>query len=170
MAKGFRNEYLKLWGSGKGFTLIELLVAISIMAAIIGVISMTVLTMMKITPQTNDQAVVFSQVQTAGSWISQDALMAQTVSTSTPGVFLALSWQDWQGATHNVQYVFQGNTLTRQLDGAAGTVVAQYIDMGSTTCSWDTGTKKLTVNIQALSGSASAARTYEIIPRPSPTS
>jgi prepilin-type N-terminal cleavage/methylation domain-containing protein len=164
------GEGLRFRESARGFTLIELLVALSVAVSIIGVAAMTVITMMKITPQNNDQSVIFIQVQNAGYQISQDALMAQTVSTSTSGVFLALSWQEWQGATHNVHYVLQGNTLTRQLDGAAGSIVAQYINAGSTTCSWNAVTKKLTVTISALSGSASAVRTYEITPRPSPPS
>jgi prepilin-type N-terminal cleavage/methylation domain-containing protein len=164
----------------KGFTLIEVLVALAILGAIMGVMSAAVITILKTGSQNNEWNVNLRQVQNAGHWISRDALMAQTVSDNTTGVFLALSWSDWDSNNYNVEYFFDGNTLMRKLkvtlnaqvvnDGAA-ILIAEYVVTNAdyTNCSWNDADKKLTVNIRASlhGGGRFAERTYEISPRPS---
>jgi prepilin-type N-terminal cleavage/methylation domain-containing protein len=162
----------------KGFTLIEVLVALAILGAIMGVMSAAVITILKTSSQNDEWNVNLRQVQNAGHWISRDALMAQTVSDNTTGVFLNLSWSDWDSNNYNVEYFFDGNTLMRKLkvtlnaqvvnDGAA-ILIAEYIVTDNTSCSWNATEQKLTVNIRASlhGGGRFAERTYEISPRPS---
>jgi prepilin-type N-terminal cleavage/methylation domain-containing protein len=160
---------MKLKTTEKGFTLIEVLVALAILGAIMGVMSAAVITILKTSSQNNEWNVNLRQVQNAGHWISQDTLMAQVVTTDSPGVFLALSWCNWDGNDNVVQYFFDGNTLKRQLNGGAAILIAEYVvtDVLYTNCNWNDDDKKLTVNIRAsLHGSRYAERTYEIFPRP----
>jgi len=160
----------KLKRHQKGFTLIEVLVALAILSAIIGPASMAVITIMRTSSQNSEWNVNLRQVQNAGYWISKDALMAQVVDTDKPGVFLSLSWSEWNGDSYIVDYVLEGNTLMRQLNGSSTTLIAQYIiPPPVTTCSWYGAENKLTVTIKAsLSGNddRSLERTYEIKPRP----
>ena len=150
----------------KGFTLIEVLVALTIAGAIMGVVTMTIMTMMQVGPKNNAQAIVFTQVQNAGLFISRDAMMTEAVVTDQPGTLVVLNWTDAQDVTHSIKYIFQGTTLMRQVDSGAMTLVAEYIDMASSTATWDSGRKKLTVTIKASFGGAQAQRTYEVTPRP----
>lgn len=156
----------------KGFTLIEVLVALTIAGAIMGVMAAAVITIVKTTTQNDEWNVNLRQVQNAGHWISRDALMAQVVKTNQPGVFLNLSWSDWDGNSDNVNYILDGNTLKRQLNGGAAILIAQYIvhdgtPTSPTKCVWIDGENKLAVTIRAsLHGSRYAERIYEIHPRP----
>jgi len=157
---------MKLKRNQKGFTLIEVLVAVGILGAIMGVMAMTVVTIMIISPKSNDQVIALRQVQNAGYWISRDVLGAKEVSPDETGVFLAI---DWDGDDYDVNYVFNGNELRRQLNGASpGTLIAEYIDLGATTGSWDDEANKLSVTIRASLGEAAVERTYEVSPRPEP--
>jgi hypothetical protein len=113
------------------------------------------------------------QVQNAGQWITRDTLMAQSVSTNTAGVFLNLSWSDWNNISgtqynNNIRYVLSGNTLTRSLNSGPATLIAQNIVTANTNCVWNANDQKLTVTIRAsLHGGARYAQgTYEISPRP----
>jgi prepilin-type N-terminal cleavage/methylation domain-containing protein len=154
----------------KGFTLIEILVALAISGAILGVASAAVITVMKTSSQNDEWNVNLRQVQNAGHWITRDALMAQVIHDNTSGVFLDLSWSDWDNNPYNVQYVLDGNTLTRSLNGGPALLIAQYIvpDPAYTYCIWDNTNKKLTVNIRASlhNNDRYVEKTYEISPRP----
>ncbi len=155
----------------KGFTLIELLVALAISGAIMGVMSAAVITIMKTTQQNDEWNMNVRQMQNAGHWISQDALMAQTVSTTEPGVFLQLKWTDWDNTTSTVEYYFDQSTLFRRLNGGTGTLVAEYVvnDPAHTYCNWCTDNNTLTVNIRTSlnANSRFSDGIYEIHPRPS---
>jgi prepilin-type N-terminal cleavage/methylation domain-containing protein len=157
--------------SQKGFTLIELLVALSISSAILGVMSAAIITIMKTTQQNDEWNMNVRQMQNAGHWISQDALMAQTVSTTKPGVFLDLEWSDWESNPFHVEYYFDQNNLFRRLNGGTGTLVAQYVvtDPAHTNCSWNSDNNSLTVNIRTSlnANQRFAEGTYQIHPRPS---
>lgn len=158
---------MKLKGNEKGFTLIEMLVVIVILGAIMSVMSMTVIMIMKVSRQSNDYAIALRQVQNAGYWISRDAQMAQTVVTDEPGVFLALEWDDWEGNHYEVDYVFDGNTLERQLNGSSGILIAQYIVVADTTFEEDADIdNKYKLTIKASHGETEVERTYEVAPRP----
>jgi len=117
-----------------GFTLIELLVAIAIGTAIVGVMSMSIASMMKITTLNTDRAVVLQQVQNAGYWITRDVGGSCNV-TAEPEAGVLVRMQQKEGyptVTREVQYVFfddgDGITLRRQVDGAEpGMLIAQYV-------------------------------------------
>jgi prepilin-type N-terminal cleavage/methylation domain-containing protein len=72
----------------KGFTLLEILVSLAILSAIMTVISAATILIMKTSSQNEELNVNLRQVQNAGHWVSQDALMAQIVDLDKPGVFL----------------------------------------------------------------------------------
>jgi prepilin-type N-terminal cleavage/methylation domain-containing protein len=163
----------------KGFTLIEILVALAIAGVILGVTSAAVITIIKTSSQNDEWNVNLRQVQNAGHWITRDALMAQVVSDNTPGVFLNLSWCDWDNNTYNVQYDLDGTTLTRSLTRSLSgespvlisqSLIAQYIvpDPAYTNCDWNDNDQKLTVTIRASlhSNDRYVEKTYEISPRP----
>jgi prepilin-type N-terminal cleavage/methylation domain-containing protein len=163
---------MKLKTTEKGFTLIEMLVAMSIAGAIMGVMSASVYTIMRTTSQNDEWNVNIRQVQNAGHWITNDALMAQVVSDNTTGVFLSLKWSDWNNTSTNqynndIQYVINGNTLTRSLNGGPAILIAQYIVTDNhTTCKWDTTLQQLTVHIRAAESTRYVDGTYQIRPRP----
>lgn len=156
----------------KGFTLVEVLITLAILGAIMGVMTAAVFTIMKTGSQNDEWNVNLRQVQNAGQWISRDALMAQVVDTDKPGVFLNLSWSDWDGNSSSIDYVFDGNTLTRRLNGGAAILIAQYIVhdgtlTSPTKCVWTDADNKLNVTIRAsLKGSRYVQKAYEIHPRP----
>jgi len=170
---------MKLKTTEKGFTLVEVLVALAILGAIMGVMSAAVITILKTGSQNNEWNVNLRQVQNAGHWITRDALMAQTVSDNKPGVFLNLSWSDWDSNNYDVEYFFDGNTLMRKLkvtlnaqvvnDGAAILIAEYIVPPPYTSCAWVSDNKTLTVTIRASlhGGGRFAERTYEISPRPS---
>ena len=149
----------------KGFTLVELLVALTIATAIMGVLTASVITVMRTTAQNDEWNVNLRQVQNAGHWITRDTLMAQTVSDNTTGVFLALFWNDWT-QDNNVKYYLNTDNLTRSLNNGKAILIAQYTDKAHTTCHWDAATQKLTVTIRAsLHGKTYVEQTYQISPR-----
>jgi len=157
---------MKLKGSQEGFTLIETLVVIALLGAIGGVMSMTIITIMNISAQSNDHVIALRQVQNAGHWISRDTEMALTVVTTKPGVFLSIQWDDWGGSHYEVDYVFEGDKLKRQLNGSPGILIAQYIVESDFDENPDIDNQyKLT--IKACHGEVEVERTYEITPRPS---
>jgi prepilin-type N-terminal cleavage/methylation domain-containing protein len=156
----------------KGYTLIEILVALAIAGAIMGVMSASVITITRTTSQNDEWNVNTRQVQNAGHWITDDALMAQVVSDNTTGVFLSLKWSDWDNTSsnqynNNVLYVISGNTLTRSLNGGPAILIAQYVVTDNhTTCKWDTTLQQLTVKIRAAESTRYVDGTYQIRPRP----
>jgi prepilin-type N-terminal cleavage/methylation domain-containing protein len=158
----------KLKRREEGFTLMEVLISLAILVAITGVMSSAVFIITKTSRQNNEWNINLRQVQNAGYWISQDALMAQVVDTNEPGVFLALSSSDWSGNSYNVDYVLEGNTLMRQVNDGTGTLIAQYIVPEDTTCEWFDEDNKLKVTIKAsVNGDEDRCveRIYEISPR-----
>lgn len=159
--------------SEKGFTLLELVVALSILSAIMGVMSASVITIMKTTQQNDEWNMNLREMQNAGHWISKDALMAQQVFIDRPNVFVALTWSDWNNNNFNVEYYFDQNhqdRLYRRLNSVSpGILVAQYVDRAHTNCTWSAANNTLTVNIRTSlnSNSRFADGTYQIHPRPS---
>jgi prepilin-type N-terminal cleavage/methylation domain-containing protein len=167
--KDCKVQTMKLKTTEKGFTLIELLVVLGIAGAIMGVMSTAVIIITRTTSQNDELNVNMRQVQNAGQWITRDTLMAQSVSTSTTGVFLNLSWSDWNSDNNTIRYVLSGNTLTRSLNGGPAILIAQYVvtNPAYTNCDWNDTDKTLTVKIRAsLHGNRYAEQTYEISPRP----
>jgi prepilin-type N-terminal cleavage/methylation domain-containing protein len=165
---------MKLKKGEKGFTLIELLVAITTLVFITGAASMTITTMMRLTPKTNNWAVALRQVQDAGYWISRDVLMSDniTVGAGNP-TFLTLTQPQAQPPSKTVVYQFQdmsgGLKRLMRTDNATTMMIAQYISPNTTAIPTDNHT--LTLTIEAIFGSATVSRQYKAaqrVPAPSP--
>src|SRR4030042_6709943 len=126
---------MKLKLGEKGFTLIELLVGITIAAVIVGAASMTVVTMMRLTPQSNNWAIALHQVQNAGHWISRDVQMSQGEITPGDGnpIFLTLTLPQDQNPDNNKTIVYEfeninGEQWLVRTDSIEGqTAIARHI-------------------------------------------
>jgi prepilin-type N-terminal cleavage/methylation domain-containing protein len=172
---------MKLKTDEKGFTLLELLVGISIAAFVVGAASMTTITMMRLTPKTNNWAIALRQVQNAGYWISRDVQMSkgEIDDNLSPPEFLRLTVPyESGGAEKTVSYQFE--TLDDQVwlmrnDSIEGkTAIAQYISI-PTPPDYDLNNRTLTFTITATSGTAEVTRVtreyqalQRLMPAPAP--
>ncbi len=116
-----------------GFGLIGLAVAIAITAIIVAGAGMGTVQVIKGTQRNNDHMTVIRQAQNLGSWLSRDALMAQTINASDDAgtaedEFVIMYWKDWEnGDTHDIRYIwldganslkiFKRKQLTNDKDG-----------------------------------------------------
>jgi len=169
---------MKLKTTEKGFTLIELLVGIAILAFVVGAASMTVITMMRLSPQSNNWAIALRQVQNAGYWISRDVQSSNAVNTSPPSPkFLVFTIPTGPSTSKQVEYEFEGSgnlkKLTRK-DTGQTMMVAQYIYYNpgdpdnSTKATYDSTSRKLTFTTAATSGKTTVTRQYEATQRVPP--
>jgi len=166
----------------KGFTLIEVIVTVFIMALIAGAVTMTIAQVLGITEHSNDRTTAVRQVQTAGYWISRDALMAQTVTTDddpeTPELeFITLEWTTWENNdVHKIVYTLEDmpdglKKLKRQyliydINGSETGNSMMYIAhniIDTANLYVEDGVWKLSIG--ARSGTKTETREYEIIPR-----
>ena len=157
-----------VYRSENGFTLIELLVVIPILAVVLGVMSMTIIMMMKVGTQNNNHALALSQVQNTGYWITRDVMNGQIISPQPePGVFLKIEWYDWDSTHYQIEYVFNGNELRRHVNGSApGTLVAQYIVTEDTTFVADPVIEnQYQLTVKASQGEAEVERVYRALVR-----
>jgi len=176
---------MKLKTTEKGFTLIELLVGIAILAVVVGAASMTVITMMRLSPQTNNWAIALRQVQNTGYWISRDVMMSDTVTPGTGDTFLTLTQPQISPPNKTIVYQFEpmSGSLKRLMRDDAGQqiMIAEYIyydplgDPANSTRVTTTPQKEngwvLTVRIAATHGNTTVTRQYEAtqrVPAPSP--
>jgi len=177
--KDYKVQIMKLKTTEKGFTLIELLVGISILAFVAAAASMTIITMMRLTPQTNNWAVALRQVQDTGHWISRDVQMSkgEIFIYPDPDTFLTLT----------VPYESEGGILSKEIDYRFGdisgerwltrtdstggkTAIAQYISE-PIQYEYDPDSDQpytLMVTITAEYGRASVTRDYEATQRVPP--
>jgi len=87
----------------RGLTLVELLVAISILSVIMVALSMTVMTIMRISPLSRDWAVALEENQNAGYYISRDVQSARLINSApTSPQFLDLTVPEWDDTTGTV--------------------------------------------------------------------
>jgi prepilin-type N-terminal cleavage/methylation domain-containing protein len=152
----------------KGFTLIELLVVMPILSVVMGVMAMTIIMMIKVGSQNNDYALSLSQVQNAGYWITRDVMNAQTVSPQPEeGILLTVEWNDWDNTHYEIDYVFDGNKLRREINGdSPGMLVAQYIVTGETIFEADPESdNQYQLTVKAAQGKAEVERTYRAMVR-----
>ena len=153
----------------RGLTLVELMIA-SALAGIVTVgITMLISNVFATSARTSNHMTAVRQVQHAGKQVSQDVLMAQTVDTESH--LLKLTWIDWGGPENVVVYsITEDSKLQRSHavnDGVPTvTYVAQYIDPGETSCSWNA--TKLVFRVTANVRGQSETRVYEVKPRPDP--
>jgi len=154
-------------GGDRGLTLVELLVAVAIGTAIIGAVSMAIMSIMKITPLNNDRAVVLRQVQNAGHWVSLDVLGASSVMPQPePGVLVRLQKKEgYPVVTRQVEYVFNDTTLRRRVDGEVpGMLIAQYVVTADTSFAVS-GNSTYRLTVKASKGAATLQRTYDVMRR-----
>lgn len=166
----------KLEPTEKGFSLIELVVILSIVAFVATALSMTIITLLRLSPQSNNWAVALHQVQNAGHWIARDVQMSQgeiTVGTGNP-TFLTLTLP--QDPTSNKTIVYQYQDMPDGLkrlmrhDQTAGEelMIAQFISSENTTAVYDSDNYTLTLIITAVCGDVTVTREYQAVQRVPP--
>jgi prepilin-type N-terminal cleavage/methylation domain-containing protein len=167
---------MKLKTGEKGFTLLELLVAISIAAFVVAAASMTIITMMRLTPKANNWAIALRQVQDAGYWISRDVMMSDTVTPGTGDTFLTLTVPQPSTVSQpspppkTIVYQFQDmpgglKRLMRNDQGVGQIMIAEYISTPDTTATYDDVTRTLTLKVTVTSGDTTVTRQYEAAQR-----
>jgi len=172
----------------KGFTLPELIVAMAISSLVVTAATGATFQILN-SGRASNYSVAYRQVQTAGYWVSQDALQARVVDPwppgpgeEDPGFPLVLEWTDWDNNGYTITYTLEDmdsgdqKYLQRQ-ESVNGTPtqtfpVGRYIFVDAdhpgepTNCSWDPDEKVLTFTVKAQVGQQAATRTYEVKPRP----
>jgi len=168
----------------KGFILVNLAVVIAIVAMIAAGAGMTTVQVIKGSQRSSDWTTAVRQAQNVGYWVSEDALMAQTITISddpetTDVEFIIVYWKDWEtGDIHDIRYVWLDSAdslnklkrkhLTRDRHGVEignkTTLVADNIYAAS--LSWQDG--KWSLSVETRSGEKSATREYEISQRLEP--
>ena len=155
----------------KGMTLVELLIAMAVTGIILGSITVTLQQVFAMNSRSLNHMTAVRQVQSAGYWVSQDALMAQTVNTenlSGPQDIVQLTWTEWDGVPHDIVYSIDNNSRLKRTNGASESIIASHIDPPpQTSCNITGG--KLIFTVKATVGSGSTAgtetRVYEVTPR-----
>ncbi len=182
----FRKVFFLTNRDCKGVTLVELLVALTIMASLVAVMVSSIMVMDTTAGKGRNRVYAISQVRNAQLWIQRDGKMARDViiNTATPsGLPLTLTWSEWSGTRHEVNYYLEDNYLMRSYSEATAsgsettshhTMIADSIVQGSphTTCQYGTGAKEgeliFTITVSEGSGKYenTALRVFDIRPRP----
>ncbi len=168
-----KTERLRLiHNNQRGITLVELMIAIALFGLVAGALTMTFAHVFTASTRTSAHMTAVRQVQSAGYWVSRDALQAQHVvpdETETSGFPLTLSWE-WDDVEYKVIYtVTADNELrrTRSVDEVVTDtgIVAQFLDsVQIEPMPYYRG--KLTFTVVATVGGQTEQRVYELIPRP----
>ena len=158
----------------KGFTLIEIVIAVAITGLVVAAASGAIIQVIQST-HTSAHMNALRQVQTAGYWVSKDALQAQSITTGPDRGFpLTLNWTEWNGNVHCVVYSLEGTQLQRVENGTLTGPPIQYIDAANTGCQpsgralapGEVLTFKVTAIVMGARGPQTETRTYEVQPRP----
>ncbi|MFC1991356.1 type II secretion system protein J [Chloroflexota bacterium] len=151
----------------KGFTLLEILLATAIIGAIVAVVAMTTTTLLKNSQQPSTRHILLQQVQNAGYQMPRDINMSGNVTLSGPTGFpVTINIPINQVDNYNVEYLLDSDNLTRKQYNYLGsltseTVVAQYVDIGNTTCdNVMEGYYKLTIRVSM--GEEAVTASYEV--------
>ena len=168
-----------IWKGQRGFSLIELLVAIPI-AALISIAATGAIFQIFASSRAGNDIVAFRQVQTAGGWVSNDALQAQNIDDTLDqpgdsGFPLTLTWTDWDNDIHQVVYdlIAMPSGTLKQLQrqetvngDTSNRIVGQYLDGSASQISYDDSAVKVIFQVTATVGEQTASRVYEVKPRP----
>ena len=166
-----------------GFSLIELLIALVIASAVTTAATMVIFQVFNGEARSTNHMDAINRVQNAGSQISLDAGMAQSVTWTDDGdgLPLTLTWTEWESNdVHQVTYSIVDNELHREHfinSVSSETYLFEFIyenhpDTGdpSTYCVWDEDDLTLTFTLTAVVGVGSQqeaeTRVYESKPRP----
>jgi len=143
--------------------------AMAIIGIIMGSITTAISQVFNLNTRTSNHMIAIRQVQSAGYWVSNDALMAQSVSANTTGngFPLVLNWTEWDGTVNNITYSIVSGQLKRG-NGGNESIIASYINPAQTSCNFTSNKLVLTVTAKVGSGSKaeSETRRYEVKPRP----
>jgi prepilin-type N-terminal cleavage/methylation domain-containing protein len=164
---------MKLKAGEKGFTLVEVLVGMTIMVLVLGAASMTIITMLRLSPRTNNWAVALRQVQNAGYWISRDVQQSKTIVVGTGSTFLTMSQTQIVPPDKTVTYQFQdmpAGELKRLMrnDSIDGLIlVSEYISVSGsdTNAVYNSDNRTLTFTITARSGDVPVTIRYQAAQR-----
>ena len=148
-----------------GLTLVELMIAIALAGIVTAGITMLISNVFATSARTSNHMTAVRQVQSAGYWVSKDALQAQNVTPDggDSGFPLTLTWE-WEGATNQVRYELQGTDLLRDYNGQEA-VIAQFIESIVVEPAPYYG-GVLTFTVTATVGGQIETRVYEVKPRP----
>ncbi len=160
----------------------ELLAVIGIVGMISGVMSMSIIMMMKVNAESSDQAVALQRVQNAGQWLSIDVQTAQAVTVdNNPATetFITLTVPVAGEDDNTIIYKLENDEgtikkLTRT-DQDSGTtfLIAEYIyyepgSINSTEAAYNEINRTLTVRVTAIADSATTSKQYQITQRIDP--
>ncbi len=163
-----------------GFTLMEVLITLSILGAIMGVMSMTIIMFFKAGPESNDRTIALRQVQNAGYWISRDVTGASTVAVDGDPVtpeFITLtipvSSVDNKTVVYDLENMAGGLKRLVRTDQTSGNqiLIAEYIyydpngDPDNSTKIVTYVSPVLKLQITAVSGGATIIKEYEATQR-----
>jgi prepilin-type N-terminal cleavage/methylation domain-containing protein len=131
----------KLNKKQQGFTLIEILSAVAILGIISIPLAMGIFQTYDISVRSASNITAINDVQTAIDWITRDAQMAQEVtvvpSSGSPLESFQLSWMDWDGGSHVVDYniiVVDGIGQLRRTTNGRTLVIMENVDLTHTSC------------------------------------
>jgi prepilin-type N-terminal cleavage/methylation domain-containing protein len=165
----------------KGYSLVELLIAVSISALLAVGAGMTTFQIFRGSKQNSDWNIAVRQAQSLGQWVSQDALMVNTIEIGddpeTGDVeFISLFWKDWEnGDIYDTRYLWfdsadslkqlKRKQVTRDIDGVEinNTTFLVADNIYSATLTPQANSWRLAV--ETRSGSRSVTREYEITKR-----
>jgi prepilin-type N-terminal cleavage/methylation domain-containing protein len=165
----------------KGYSFIELLIAISVSAVLAIGAGMTTFQIFRSSKQNNDWNVAVRQAQSLGQWVSQDALMVNTIDIGDdPGTedveFISLFWKDWEnGDTYNTDYIWLDSIDSlKQLSRKQVTYDINGVEINNTTslvadnvysATLTPQTNSWRLTVETRSGTRSVTREYEISQR-----
>lgn len=115
-----------------GYTLVELIVVIGIIGLLAAVMALTFNVVTRVSTTARGQNIVFSQVHTAGNWISKDVESADNVTAGSTGNWkCSIQRYNWNGVdnitTIQIDYNISNGVMTRSVNGGQGQFIAQYI-------------------------------------------
>ena len=165
------KRYLRfLQSKQEGFTFLEILIAALISSVLAAGIVVTIYQIYNQNNRATRNMVVTQNVESAGYWVSRDALMAQNVPTTTFPLYL--EWQDWDGNSCRIAYSLSDGILQRTVFvnavATSQTAVARNINTDPELTGYTYTNRVLNFKVTATIDSYSESRNYEITLRAEP--